>query len=1029
MAKSLATLSSQIIVQLLRTLLGVETLAEVAQQALMAALRLTESRHGAVFLVDNQQLVGLANTGEFRDLRGKSIALDAYTAHKIYLIRNSHKESNPFFSKAAARKLLALSLVSIPILSSQRELLGVLVVGFELPTEPDEPQINQLGVVCTTISSTLERIHHRQRLQTELAEKHILLELSTLLEGNTEEKIREALEVVRKIAGADAAVLIQAEGDRYYHRFWAGMVPSRMQQAFVDGMPKDHILEAQTILGLESQVLDNQEHILTPTMKRFGVKASLALSLNTDDPHEALVLHRFKERKGWNEAEMRLLRSAAYTLGAVATRVARAQQLEARNRELEIVAAVSKLLNTASSVEQAGSLLAEQIVRLTHSDQAAVRVLSPDGSALNTVAIHGFAPLIGSSVPKGKGLNWLALKTHQPVLTQDSLGDSRVYFQNPHNQPISSWPRSVAYVPMFNAEGNPLGTLGLAYWEANRIRPQDIETLEIIANIAASTLERLAQQEHLATELRGKELLLELSHLIESNEADSLARALARVRELAAADLVILGTRDHQAIRIQHYAGEPILPIYPDRQIPLERLYQLGMRLGERLHVPYTGQDPRFVVLQRFGIGSFYLTTATLETGIESGLSFYRREVRPWSDLERRAMDGAARMIGALLARVEANRRLSHQLRETQTLRNTIQAVAKNQFGQIWPDLLRAAVEIVPGAEAGSIFLKNGDGYQMVAQQGYSDDLIGIQLGPEIKGYWFGSEQALLEGVPRLGNQEFILNSLQYSSKHLHPQQIESLQEWGKMAQIRATLCVPIVLDNELYAYINLDSLSDEKAIDAESARVAQQFALQIGALVAAQKLSDVRQAAYEGALRAIGLALEARDAETAGHTDRVAQGASRLGKAIGLSQVQLSHLRWGAYLHDIGKLMIPDSILQKPGSLTSEERRQIMRHAVEGEALARQLPFLPEGARVVIRYHHERWDGQGYPDGLKGEEIPLKARIFAVCDVFDALISERPYKKAMTLEQARQELQQSGQSGHLDPRLVELFLQIADSR
>lgn len=190
------------------------------------------------------------------------------------------------------------------------------------------------------------------------------------------------------------------------------------------------------------------------------------------------------------------------------------------------------------------------------------------------------------------------------------------------------------------------------------------------------------------------------------------------------------------------------------------------------------------------------------------------------------------------------------------------------------------------------------------------------------------------------------------------------------------------------------------------------------------ERASHIRQleATREGALQALGVALEARDFETKGHTERVVTEAVRLGKQLGLSAEDLDALRQGAYLHDIGKLMVPDSVLLKPGLLDDNERLEMNRHAQFGAGLAASIPTLPHLARQVILHHHERWDGTGYPDGLVGEAIPLVARIFSVIDVYDALLSVRPYKPAWSAEKARAELlRQAGRQ--FDPLVVRTFL------
>jgi len=180
----------------------------------------------------------------------------------------------------------------------------------------------------------------------------------------------------------------------------------------------------------------------------------------------------------------------------------------------------------------------------------------------------------------------------------------------------------------------------------------------------------------------------------------------------------------------------------------------------------------------------------------------------------------------------------------------------------------------------------------------------------------------------------------------------------------------------------------------------------------------------HEAALRTMGLVLEYRDYESKGHTDRVTALALSLGQAAGLDEDALTCLRWGGYLHDIGKVAIPDPILLKPGRLTPEEFEIMKTHVTIGEAMLRQLGFLPEATLKIVRHHHERWSGGGYPDDLRGEAIPQLARIFAIADVYDALTSERPYKKAWTRAQALAEIEaQSGRQ--FDPELTRLFLQI----
>jgi HD-GYP domain-containing protein (c-di-GMP phosphodiesterase class II) len=176
--------------------------------------------------------------------------------------------------------------------------------------------------------------------------------------------------------------------------------------------------------------------------------------------------------------------------------------------------------------------------------------------------------------------------------------------------------------------------------------------------------------------------------------------------------------------------------------------------------------------------------------------------------------------------------------------------------------------------------------------------------------------------------------------------------------------------------------------------------------------------------LRSLGNAIAKRDADTDAHNYRVTCYAVSLAEAVGVDKETVTELVLGAFLHDVGKIGIPDQILLKPGRLTSEELQVMQTHAVLGIEIVAGNPWLG-GAEKTIRHHHERFDGKGYPDGLSGEAIPLAARIFALVDVFDALTSVRPYKPALSLDETLRIMErEAGQ--HFDPAIYAVFRQIA---
>jgi putative nucleotidyltransferase with HDIG domain len=184
--------------------------------------------------------------------------------------------------------------------------------------------------------------------------------------------------------------------------------------------------------------------------------------------------------------------------------------------------------------------------------------------------------------------------------------------------------------------------------------------------------------------------------------------------------------------------------------------------------------------------------------------------------------------------------------------------------------------------------------------------------------------------------------------------------------------------------------------------------------------LRDLEQS-YDYTLEALGGALDLKDAETEGHCQRVTAYTILIARAMSVDAAELSHIARGAFLHDIGKMGVPDQILRKPGPLSEDERQVMRRHCEIGYAVLKNIPFLHRAAEIVLT-HQEHFDGRGYPRGLRGEQIPIGARIFAVADAFDAMISDRPYRKAMGMDAAFEEIRRYSGT-QFDPGVVEVFL------
>jgi len=243
--------------------------------------------------------------------------------------------------------------------------------------------------------------------------------------------------------------------------------------------------------------------------------------------------------------------------------------------------------------------------------------------------------------------------------------------------------------------------------------------------------------------------------------------------------------------------------------------------------------------------------------------------------------------------------------------------------------------------------------------------------------------------------------------------------------QTRSILCAPLWARGRVIGVLEVLNRRDGQPFDEENLRLIRAFCAS-----AALALDNARlyRAVYQGGLdtmKALAAAIDAKDPYTRGHSERVTRYSLQIARQLGLSAQDLDTVMYAAILHDVGKIGVDEAILRKPGTLTPAERQIMDRHPAIGSHIVAEVAFLRE-AQPCIRHHHEWYDGSGYPDGLRGPEIPLGARIIAVADVFDALTTDRPYRAALAWSPALEELQHSV-GCHLDPTLVATFVEQMD--
>jgi len=261
------------------------------------------------------------------------------------------------------------------------------------------------------------------------------------------------------------------------------------------------------------------------------------------------------------------------------------------------------------------------------------------------------------------------------------------------------------------------------------------------------------------------------------------------------------------------------------------------------------------------------------------------------------------------------------------------------------------------------------------------------------------------------------------NKKFLYIEDLESDKHFSKIKiirrRIKQLLIIPIIVEDKVIGVINLENTSlSPDTIDLLMS-FSEGAAVSINNAHLYKKIKD----SYFEIVKALAQAIEAKDPYTHGHSERVMKYSLAIAPRFGLSKEEKESLRFAAILHDIGKIGVRGIILNNPDGLTNEEYDEIKKHTLIGENIIQPVELL-QSIRPLIKYHHEWYNGKGYPDGLSGENIPLGARILAVSDAYDAMESDRPYRKALTEETAIQELKR-GSGSQFDPKIVEIFLEI----
>jgi diguanylate cyclase (GGDEF)-like protein len=746
-----------------------------------------------------------------------------------------------------------------------------------------------------------------------------------------------------------------------------------------------------------------------------------------------------------SEADVEAAAAFAGVAGASLTQIRLAEEHAAQLARQSALARAAKALNESLDLSRVLPRICEEAAAILEADRVAVYRGTP-ATGLVIEASSSADDLVGRRLESGTGLAGRSMTSGRPEFTNDYQRDVRPAPDGPFHDI-----RSALAAPM-RWDGELRGVMWVGYRSDHLVTESDLTLLESFAELAAVACRNASVHAGLAEAARTDALTGTLNH---AALHETLRRETQRSKRTGRELSVVLVDLDHfkqvnekhghlvgdevlrrvggalrQAIRpydfVARYGGDEFAIVAVDADEAraaeiahraLERIAEAVAELGEKAEgasatagVAQWGPDVAPLELVRLadrallygkqeGVRGTVVFASSVPSDFAIGRSFRGRpgeepEPAAWPAGERREAEplpeharqlGLADALGARLA----------QMTDLDQIVETTVDELNGAFGYFICSVIRAR-----GDEDVTVLAARGEAAE--AMQGT---------------HWTLPPGAGLVGRALRERRTVVVNDVSRDPDYFST---------PATAAVLSELVAPVWLGSELWGAIDLQEARRD-AFGDDDVRLVEAVAKQLGSAVRSAILYDQLERAYLGTAEALGAALEGKEAARPGQARSIVHTAEEVGRLLGMKGDDLRNLRYAAAFHDIGKIAVPESLLNKPGPLTESEREQVQRHTLIGEQILSPVEFLKD-ILPLVRHGHERWDGEGYPDNLAGDRIPVGARIILAAAAFDAMTSDRPYREAMTLDQARRELRQ-GAGTQFDPRVVEALLDVLENR
>ncbi len=1040
-----------VLLKLSQALLGEgepQAMMDLTVRAAAEALRVDLA---AVALVDpdGQSYSGQAFTGWppeiFQQMQRIPLAASnglgyALQTRKPVVVADESRETRfgapPFVTQAGI-----ISSLLAPMMAGEKA-IGGLVVNSRAQRDWSADEVRLLSLIANDTAQALERARLFESLAAEKQRLELLYHLSQSLAASLDarEVAVRALALTTAALGAFKGQMLVLEpgSDRLHLVAMSGYeaesveaLDRKLNLRVGQGMAGSAALTRAPHLAPD--VARDEHWVSVPGVDDWAHSAA-AIPLLAGDELVG-VLNLLSDREGFFHAEDLPLLTAVTVPIALALQNARLFEESGRRvQELALLYDAGLTLNRVMEPRAQLEFLLKLAATALRADAAEFFVFDPARDELR----YEFG--IGLSAEEAEGLRRLRFAAADEATVPGWVATNRLLLNLPDARADRRWVvtdpafHSALFVPVAYEE-QLRGILGVKSKSGDAFTPQDERLLTLFANQVSVAMNNARLFEETRRRTEELEALSQVSATLRKAQTREamlplLVETTMRLLNADSGALLLVDTQveTQQAVETQDAASlltfaaargpaEALL----GRQHPLDDdpLWQV-VRSGEPIFIPDVaeqGEFARWEVCRALMAGMTACACVPLKTAEATVglLHLAFRSKRALTEGEIRLLNSIAEMAGSAIHRTALHDETEHRLRLVEALRNIDMAITASLDVRVTLSVFLDQAMAQLRVDAAAVLLLNPHTQflEYAAGRGFRSTTVErsrLRLG---EGY---AGRAALERrafhVPDLSRAEDYLRASLLRGEDFVGYYVTPLIVKGHVQGVFEMLHrAPLHLSPMWLSF--LEALAAQASIAIDNAGLYDDL-----------QRSNVELAlAYDTTLEGWARALELRDQETEGHTRRVTEMTERLARAMGINGESLVHIRRGALLHDIGKMGIPDSILLKPGPLADEEWVIMRRHPVYAYRMLSPIRYL--GPALDIPYcHHEKWEGTGYPRGLKGEQIPAAARIFAVADVWDALRSDRPYRKGWPEERVREYIrEQAGK--HFDPRVVEAFLEM----